>query len=242
MILLLSALLVSAVSFAQSGVSPLRPSDTDYKVMAVRSQSFQHNLYGTPTVYNSRRPLNEISNNQWSAVPEISAQDLKDFFKLVHEERLLVDDRLKSRRLPWLFPDSGCFARAEFMSDRMEKVLQKSPYKIFAFGNLVAKTKYERTGWVRWWYHVAPIVRVGPIAYVIDPSIDSQSALPVDEWIQRMHAKPEISICRPHAYDPNSSCDHTGNQVQRARQDLWKFLELEMARVLELGLNPENHL
>lgn len=229
-------------AFAQSGLSPLRPGETDYKVMALRSQQDRLGFHGRLSVYQARKPLVEITDVQWSEIPEIEAQDLKDFFKQVHEERLLVDDRLKSRRLPWLFPDSGCFARAEFMADRMEKILQRSPYKIFAFGNLMAKTKYEPSGWVKWWYHVAPIVRVGPTTYVIDPAIDSERALPVANWLRLMNATPEVSVCRPHSYDPNSDCHHETSQVQRARRDLWGFLALEMKRVLELGLNPEKYL
>lgn len=243
MISLFFVFLAAQVSYSQTGLSPVRPPLEDYKFVAQKTQFYRFESSSGLSVFKSRRPKAEISPLDWLKVPEVAPQELQDFFLQVRNERNLVDENLRSRRLPWMFPDSGCFARAEFMTSRMETQMGRAPYKIFAFGNLAAKTKFHRTGWVHWWYHVAPVVRVGMTVYVIDPSLDNEKPLLVEAWLGLMHAVPEISLCRPHSYDPNSDCEHAfGDQLERSRNDLGGFLKLEWSRVLELGLNPETQL
>lgn len=223
---------------ATAGLSPLRAQDRDYRsyFLPANSSAFYGVLNDAPTVYKSRRLQKDIA---WKQIPEMSAADLHEAFVLLRDEKKLLDGHYRWRRLPWYFPDSGCFARAESMVNRIESRYGISPFKLFAFGNLVAKTAYEPSGLVKWWYHVAPVVRVNSLVYVLDPSIEHARPLTLEEWKAALHYEPEFALCNPHSYDPNSNCKHSSDdQAERARIDLGKFLTLEWDRLLELGKNP----
>lgn len=71
----------------------------------------------------------------------------------------------------------GCFARAHKMKQIMESQYNYSCYKIFSYGQNYQPTLRVSNGncCVKWWYHVAPLVRIGTpssyVEYVIDPSL-----------------------------------------------------------------------
>lgn len=242
---LIFVLLYSQIGLA--GLPPQRPQNLDYHQVAAKllSVTSPGQNAGLPqgfksTVFASRTSLEKAS---WSQVPEVNPEKLKQFFFLIRDEKQLKDENQRARRLPWMFPDSGCFARAEAMAARMQEVLGLLPLKLFAFGNLVAKTEFHPTGFIHWWYHVAPIVRVGDQVYVIDPSIQDSGPLELSQWLEQMNAVPEVSICQPHSYDPNSDCLRSDkSQFDRAIGDLGKFLKMEWSRLIELGFDPETKL
>jgi hypothetical protein len=97
------------------------------------------------------------------------------------------------------FPADGCYARAHLMGIQMQGMGLK-PGKAWAFDDkasveripprLVALTDAHPKGFVRWWYHVAPALKVrdqnGRVSvYVIDPSLH-RSAVPLSTWQKRM--------------------------------------------------------
>lgn len=89
----------------------------------------------------------------------------------------VFQEMVKMEDLAFKYPTDGCYARAELMIERMQKLGVK-PRKVWSVANgeeLYAKTKHHPRGYVTWAYHVAPVLRVIDGAeerwYVIDPSL-----------------------------------------------------------------------
>lgn len=77
-------------------------------------------------------------------------------------------------RIPFKYPDDGCYARAHKMSLLLEQIGILT-VKSFIIGDLQAKTPNHPKGFVNWWYHVAPALYVkdgeNKTLMVFDPSI-----------------------------------------------------------------------
>lgn len=224
-----------------TGLSPVRPANTSYQEVAQSHETFsQYTGHKDATVYAARKAFRDVD---WQKVPEISFDELNKLFQHVRDRRFLKDGKGRARRLTWLFPDNGCFARAEVMNDEAGKIGKVKPAKIFVFGNLQVHSDYHPDNLVTWWYHVAPVVRVGTEVFILDPSMNQYKPLPVGEWVRLMNSDVDVSICSPHSYDPDSFCEiKSGTQVHRAIQDEAFFMIEEWNRVLDLGRNPEYDL
>jgi hypothetical protein len=104
--------------------------------------------------------------------------------------------RMKSQPdIAFRYPADGCYARAHLMCQRLvEMGLQ--PGKAWVFDDakqnrLVATTPNHPRGYVQWWYHVAPILKVRDNAgkvrsHVIDPSMFDRPAT-IFEWQKKMY-------------------------------------------------------
>jgi hypothetical protein len=108
----------------------------------------------------------------------------------------------KDAPIPFHYPPDGCYARAEYMADLLrekgyepQKVFAVSRKKLAGVG-LKVRTPYAGDvpegdePAVRWWYHVAPIIKVrgadGTLAdIVIDPSLMDEPGT-IDQWTSRM--------------------------------------------------------
>lgn len=225
---------------APSAVSPVRPADKSFTEMARKFRLYRGGLSQRSSAYMVRRPFAQAS---WKHVPQVSEQDLQNFFEDVRDHKPLTDRQKRSRRLTWLYPDDGCYARAEMMVAEASRRGNELPAKIFAFGDLWVKTDYAVGGQVSWWYHVAPILRVGTQVYVLDPAMDSHAPLKVEDWLGRMNAQVEVSVCAPHTYDPDSACQgRVADQFVRAQTDASYFLDAEWRRLLDLNRTPEDDL
>lgn len=235
------ALRIENALLSPSGLSAARPRNTSYLDIARSHDLFsQFNNSGRDaSVYGQRTSLQKVN---WLSVPAVSAQDLQHIFEHTRDRKLLKDSQRRSRRLTWLFPDNGCYARAELMNSEAERMGQVVPVKVFAFGDLVVETPFHPYGEVTWWYHVAPVLRVGIQVYVLDPAMESRRPLTIEEWAQRMTNTVEISVCSAHSYDPDSLCAQSTDQSKQAVQDEAFFLEQEWNRLLSLGRNPEDEL
>ncbi|MBO9666741.1 MAG: hypothetical protein J7501_07985, partial [Bdellovibrio sp.] len=144
-------------------------------------------------------------------IPDVgSYPDLENQFKFVRDTRFLqTDDPNFPRRLTWLYPDDGCFARAELAAENLIKNHFPSPKKVFAFGELSVDTKNSPAGSVHWWYHVAVIYRVGSQPYVLDPAINPKQPMKISEWdaaIGGTHTKVNYAICSKDTFDPDQEC------------------------------------
>jgi hypothetical protein len=91
------------------------------------------------------------------------------------------------RRLSWLYPDDGCYARAEQVADMAEDAQLPKPFKLFAFGPLNVETPNSLSGRVSWWYHVVPVVK-NPRgeAVVLDAAINPCGPLFWKDWLATM--------------------------------------------------------
>lgn len=258
----LSFFLSSSV-FAQptvQGVSAQRQSQETYEEArnkALFQRTFQMNLHAEiwadpapvtrgPSVERSKKSLSEID---LSTVPELSSYEtLEALFQHVRDKRFLPSPHDSSfpRRLTWLYPDDGCFARAEMAKNEFEDMQVLLPKKVFVFGNLYAQSTNTVSGHVAWWYHVAVTYRVGPQVYVMDPSLEPRRPLMLEEWDQLVGGANtflQYSFCSKDAYDPTSDCEPSRAQDKsRTLFDQKSFLQPEWSRLLTLQRNPQAEL
>ncbi len=150
------------------------------------------------------------------------------------------------RRPSWMFPDDGCYARAALAIKMFSQWKTSVPKKVFVFGDLTVRTKNSPVGSVSWWYHVAPIVEVNGLKYVLDPSIEPHYPLTLLQWLSRMSHRPdelEVAICGSGTYSPYDNCrKKTDGQELMARRDQGAFLGLEWHRLEDLKRSPEQEL
>lgn len=181
----------------------------------------------------------------WNVIRE-SYQKLLSYFTYFRNERFLTaEDPGFKRRISWLYPDDGCFARAQMvikLSTQSQNVL---PGKIFAFGRLRVQTNNHPKGEVRWWYHVAPIARVNNQVYVLDPSLSPKAPLEIYDWLSIMSKSPmglQVSFCDSLSYTPYSKCNGSSENFQVATSAQKKYLSYEWKRLIDLNRSPQDEL
>lgn len=231
-------LTLEAISF--DGISARRNLQTPYtvyekKVLDSETQKLM-----------SRSALSSAKLNDLSSLPNPVSWKNNDIllerFEALRDARLLSSH---SRRATWLYPDDGCYARAAIAIKASFESYYPVPHKVFAFGNLRVKTSNSPRGVVGWWYHVAPIVEVHDIKYVLDPAIEPTRPLELTEWLSRMGkpAKMKVSICLSGTYSPGDNCEkETDGLEKRAERAQTHFLTLEWNRLARLGRDAELEL
>jgi hypothetical protein len=123
-------------------------------------------------------PISSIKdvNGESIAVSELTEEQALKYF------RELANDP----KIPFAYPDDGCYARAHYMSRKLEEKGIITD-KVFLEGNLRVETANSPTGSVTWWYHVAPVVMVKKdgkeVLMVFDPSIFDRP-VPVEDWVK----------------------------------------------------------
>ena len=182
-----------------------------------------------------------------------SASRFQRNFEYLRDDRFLSDPNKDdfNRRLSWMYPDDGCFIRAEWMAKKFEMNFHsKSISKIFAFGDLSVKTMNSVDGQVSWWYHVVVGFRIDRRIFVYDPSIEARAPMELIDWVKTMSSDPnqvKIAICERGAYQPNSECSNTELlSDDEANSNIQDFLSAERDRLsdldrdidAELGINP----
>jgi hypothetical protein len=196
---------------------------------------------GLATAYESRVAMDQLD---LEAVPEWSADELASGFRLLRDTRFLQEDAHPEfpRRPSYLYPDDGCFARAEAVSYLLELEGYARPASVFAFGDLRVSTSNSPYGEVQWWFHIAPIVLVDGQAYVLDPSIDPSGPLTHDAWAATQSSEPiEMAVCSGYSYMAEDACERTrpDDVDTPAYADQVPFLQYEWERQRELGRDPE---
>ncbi len=239
-----------AIPFATAGLSAARLKNVPAELYAHHAKkTLKSNGYlseSGPVLYEK----GEFSKAAWHRAPELSAADLQATFELARDEKFFTDSDSRKRRATWLYPDDGCFVRAQIAAEIFTKATGKVPAKIFAFDNLNVKTNNSPDGEVSWWYHVAALAKVvDPITksetfYVYDPAIDMKKPMEVRAWLKAMNSpNAEISVCTGDAYDPDSDCAvGTGSPLGRATNEAQWFLPSEWYRLEELGRDPKREL
>ncbi len=195
--------------------------------------------------------------------PRYTRAQLAQAFAYVRDHRFQKDVDGNIRRLSWLFPDDGCYTRAELAAGLIMKDLDlPAPAKIFSFGDkksagapsintigssLTALTKNHSSGSVSWWYHVAAVVDVEGTTYVLDAAIDPTGPMTKDQWLAAQTAKGghvgASVICDRNAYAPGSAC--VGGEVQSqaaSSKQFGTFLPREWNRMIQLNRNARNTL
>lgn len=156
------------------------------------------------------------------------------------------------RRITWMYPDDGCYARAEMMVNSLqESIAPLTMMKIFVFGNLYVETDNSPNGFVQWWYHVAPTILNNGEYWVFDPAIDPHNPLKLNDWLRTMTDDIEsldLSLCSTHTFTPNNDCykphvyqeEHIERHMGRLlNAEYWRLQQLVTRDVFgELGDNP----
>lgn len=180
---------------------------------------------------------------QWASLAEMQKQ-----FANVRDVRwLTTNDRPGFlRRSSWLYPDDGCFARAGLAIMNLHKWKQAMPSKVFVFGDLEVRTKNSPSGSVSWWYHVAPLVEVAGQKYVLDPAIEPQKPLKLEEWLATMSNRPDdlqVAVCHSGTYSPMDPCNHDSDGLElSAQNDQISYLLSEWSRLEDLNRDPVKEL
>jgi hypothetical protein len=202
--------------------------------------------YGERAV-EGRKYWNDIDQAE---IPEWPQKD-EDFyhsFREVRDQRFLRTSVFSSfpRRISWLYPDDGCFVRAELMEHLLEKSGFPTGAKIFAFGDLKIKTENSPQGSVGWWYHVAIAFKMKNKVFVFDPAIEPRWPLLMEEWTSQMSEDPSsvsFSICHRNTTGPFDDCHNPKIRplsfIEELQQD---YLEMEWDRVVSMERDPKKVL
>ena len=170
-------------------------------------------------------------------------------FEAVRDARYLKDTVRDSflRRSSWLYPQDGCWIRAELARKQALQNKLGNLLKVFIFGALSVKTANALAGHVTWWYHVAPIFKdpSGKVL-VLDPAIDPFAPLAFEEWVLNMVPlldKAQFSLCAGTSYSPMDTCA-TAIEIPDSdvQSDQVRYLNLEWANLVLLSRNPEEEL
>ena len=152
-------------------------------LIVIASLPFSKDLWGQDTDSTVRSVQVTTQRGNTLKVSAISLEYAQELFDYVHSQK----------EIPFRFPDDGCYARAHAMAILLEREGIIS-LKAFIEGDLLVETYNHPLGYVRWWFHTAPVVLVEDggrfIEMVLDPSIFDKP-VPVEEWffIQTKHSE-----------------------------------------------------
>lgn len=195
-------------------------------------------------VYDSRT---DVANADLSKVPVWTDADIVTLFRATRDARYMVDDNNFIRRPSWLYPDDGCWVRAELAAIAAAEAGKPKPYKLFSFGNLTVATPNAPGGSVSWWYHVVPLVKnTSGQAYVLDAAIDDTRPLPWKTWLLKqvpVLTDVEVTIADSNAYHPGSpTIGGDAPSKDSVVSDLSYYLSAEWSRQSDLGRDPVTQL
>ena len=237
------------VASSRSGLSASRdPSDTLGDAMRKNVPALiGKDDWFSPVVVSKRAPL---ASADLSLAVAWDPSQVSAGFALARDTRSIPSTTNPSfpRRPSFLYPDDGCFVRAEYMAYELAQAGYPRPAKIFVFGQLSVQTANSPTGSVSWWYHVAPIISVAGQLLVIDPSIEPTQPLALTDWIGRQTTVDgaQVSLCNPFAYTPDGRCspnaldDQDAHDSAMSSQDT--YLDQEWQRQLDLSRDPNQVL
>lgn len=239
----ISALLLASLISWTASASHL----SAFRAEGVSAQAYfpsQKTLWGT-SAFGQRSPLEELDLAKVPAAPDFDF--IRNKFEALRDKRFLTtsgSDFL--RRITWLFPDDGCYARAEVLARLLEQEKAPPVAKIFVFGDLKAKTPNSPRGSVSWWYHVAAAYRDRTTVYILDAALEPQRPLTLQEWVARVSSDPDdvrLSICSAKTYEPDSDCytpEPKSPQASWAEEQ--RYLPKEWGRLEQLHRDPEKEL
>lgn len=249
---LLLLIVFQNISFA-SGLSAIRKpgesyNEARYRQYFKKSLEFSYRQTSKSGYTSAERAKKSLVNLDTTTITDVgSFAELEKQFLYIRDSRFIKTDRPEfPRRITWLYPDDGCYARAELAKFELTKNNFQEPKKIFAFGNLEAISNNSPYGSVNWWYHVAITYRVAQDVYVFDPALEPSRPLKLSEWNEAVGGSEsfvDYSVCSSNTYDPSSDCYNPAPMSYEDAVHAQKmFLDPEWWRVIELDRNPEEEL
>jgi hypothetical protein len=176
-----------------------------------------------------------VGSLNFSSVPIWSDADIAAQFAATRDKRYItdaLDPTPNPRRITWMYPQDGCFDRAEQVNVLIDQAGKTRPAKLFAFSTnpkLHAVTNNDDHGFVEWEFHVVPIVRTTagqPI--VFDAALSPCRPLNYKDWLLLMvsdlsvfdnYANGGVTLANTWAYNPDSPV--TG-EAPHSRED-WSY-------------------
>lgn len=245
--LILLLVLISPYSIKASEIFPSahRKENIDYNIYVKRA--LRSNFVTEKSLSGS--PLSQAKLYGTTDLPKAtgwkSVKAMQERFEEIRDARFIELPGGELRRISWMYPDDGCFARAGLFIRNTFHNYAPLPKKVFVFGNLRVSTKFSPRGKVGWWYHTAPIVEVKGEKFVLDPSIELSKPLSLEEWMKRMGdpAKMKVVVCESGTYSPSDSCSKESDGLEmRAYNSQLYYLSLEEKRIKSLNLNATDVL
>jgi len=185
-----------------------------------------------------------------SKIPIWDDADIKTHFEKSRDLRFMTTSSRPSfqRRISWLYPDDGCFARAELVNAKAEEWGHTRPYRLFAFGNLTVQTNNSPSGHVNWWYHTVPVVKSASSqeVLVLDAAIDPKAPIPWKTWLLFQVSQlsdVKVAVCDGNTYVPSSACFGSSPPTSTAESDETDaYLQYEWDRQVTLDRDPNKVL
>jgi hypothetical protein len=194
-----------------------------------------------------------------ATVPTWTDADILAQFASTRDTRYMTtsDHPGFQRRISWMYPDNGCFARAEQVNVRVVAAGKARPAKLFVFGaynrgaDLHVSTSNATSGSVNWQYHVVPVVKNSagePI--VFDAALSPCRPLPWKDWLllmapdlsfyDNLAANNGITVASSGAYAPYSLVTGEQPHEQESLNDqIVSFLPAEWYRQeTDMGRDP----
>ncbi len=186
------------------------------------------------TAFDSKVPGAQLAATY---VPSVkSEEELKKYFEYARGTRHLKDPNplyeTFLRRIPWLFPDDGCFLRASLVSKLLQKDFQQATGRAFVFGDLWVDSPQSPQR-IHWWYHTAATLKLNNTTYVIDVAIDAKKILTLQDWVNKQNVKfetAEVSLCDSDTYFPNQLCKNSGPDDDMSPDHTKQYLNAERTR------------
>jgi hypothetical protein len=233
------------------------------RAAAARGESGRATLAAAPAGLSVFDNIKRVADLSFANVPTWSNADIWAYFTSTRDKRYMTAPSAPTfqRRITWLWPEDGCFARAEQVNAQIAQAGKVKPHKLFAFGNylryppgLRAGTDNTHEGYVEWGWHVVPVVKNSagePI--VFDAALSPCRPLPWKEWLALMVNDLSeldnlaegwgVALGDANAYNPESRM--TGEPSHTAESLLWfrenpiiNPLVLEWDNLEGLGRNP----
>ncbi len=147
-------------------------------------------------------------------------------------------------KIPFGFPEDGCFARAHEMSRELENDNPKvMTGKVFATGLFRLENDKAATGAVSWGFHVAPFFILdnghGRHIWVIDPSLFYEPE-PIEKWLTELTSGvkselKEVFLTSRFIYHPDRRSkrltDYNPKDVEDMKRVMKKYHKKEVERV-----------
>jgi hypothetical protein len=189
------------------------------------------------------RNLNIDRTLATGSVKDINGKDIEITIVTRDYAYELFAQMAAQQHIPFKYPEDGCYARAHEMSRLLdgEGIVTG---KTFIEGDLRVETENSPKGYVEWWYHVAPIIKVkgenggDDQVYVLDPSI-FQRPVPVEEWfrIQTAHQggrQDEVYQTRRFNYTPNDKSrdmkKYSSSDIESMQDTMRQYMEQQRER------------
>lgn len=232
--------------------SPVRAPGENWEQGMKRLREAYIKVHGhTPQIYdkNAQEMAIDLDDLDISILPQWPSQNvLNSAFNYMRDTRFLFDEGKKEfpRRISWLYPDDGCYARAALSVHKIDETKLVAPYKVFIFGNLRVKTPNSPDGWVGWVYHVAPVISVDGKAYVLDAAINPIAPMQLRDWVTTMvkdSHDARVSLCHTNTYTPDQACRKSKPEDDDdAEPDQIEYLSIEWDQLKDMDRNPEKEL